>query len=58
MSLVPFVTCDLLDDHPDKDIQVVTPSLDGRFFKSYGARKTFYCHNLTTKCRSSADITC
>ena len=50
MSLVPFVTCDLLDDHPDKDIQVVTPSLDGRFFKSYGARKTFGGQIVTVKC--------
>ncbi|RTY93722.1 putative 4-hydroxy-4-methyl-2-oxoglutarate aldolase, partial [Staphylococcus aureus] len=41
MSSVPFVTCDLLDDNPDKDLQVVTPCLDGKFFKSYGARKSF-----------------
>ncbi len=42
MATAPFVTCDLLDDHPEKDIQVVTPSLDGKFFQSYGARKKFW----------------
>lgn len=36
-----FVTCDLLDDHPELDLQVVSPSMDGKFFRSYGARKTF-----------------
>lgn len=41
MSTVAFVTCDLLDDNPDKQLQVVTPSMDGKFFKSYGARKSF-----------------
>ena len=40
-TVVPFVTCDLLDDHPDKNIQVLVPSLDGKSFKSYGARQTF-----------------
>ncbi|MGL5140064.1 MAG: putative 4-hydroxy-4-methyl-2-oxoglutarate aldolase, partial [Acinetobacter baumannii] len=33
MSTVPFVTCDLLDDNPEKDLQVVMPSMDGKFFK-------------------------
>ncbi len=41
VSTVPFVTCDLLDDNPEKDLQVVIPSMDGKFFQSYGARKTF-----------------
>ena len=50
MSNVAFVTCDLLDDHPDLDIQVVIPSLDGKFFKSYGARKTFGGEVVTVKC--------
>lgn len=49
-TTVPFVTCDLLDDHTDKDIQVLTPSLDGRFFKSYGMRKTFGGQIVTVKC--------
>ena len=50
MSTVPFVTCDLLDDHPDKDLQVVIPSLDGKFFQSYGARKSFGGQVVTVKC--------
>ena len=50
MATIPFVTCDLLDDNPEKDLQVVTPSLDGKFFKSYGARKTFGGQVVTVKC--------
>ncbi|MGE8540333.1 MAG: ribonuclease E activity regulator RraA [Acinetobacter sp.] len=50
MSTVPFVTCDLLDDHPEKEIQVVTPSMDGKYFKSYGARKSFGGQAVTVKC--------
>ena len=50
MTTVPFVTCDLLDDHPDKDLQVVIPSLDGKFFQSYGARKSFGGQVVTVKC--------
>ena len=47
---VPFVTCDLLDDNPKKDIQTLIPSMDGRFFQSYGARKTFGGQVVTVKC--------
>ena len=50
MTTVPFVTCDLLDDNPDKDIQTLIPSMDGKFFKSYGARKTFGGQIVTVKC--------
>ncbi|MGB8696416.1 ribonuclease E activity regulator RraA [Acinetobacter sp.] len=50
MSKAAFVTCDLLDDHPDKEIQVVIPSMDGKFFKSYGARKSFAGQVVTVKC--------
>lgn len=50
MSNIAFATCDLLDDHPDLDIQVVIPSLDGKFFKSYGARKSFGGQVVTVKC--------
>lgn len=50
MSNVPFVTCDLLDEHPDLSIQVLIPSLDGKFFKSYGARKSFGGQIVTVKC--------
>lgn len=48
--MVEFVTCDLLDDNPEKNIQVVTPSLDGKFFKSYGQRKAFGGEIVTVKC--------
>lgn len=34
VSTVAFVTCDLLDDNPDKQLQVVTPSMDGKFSKA------------------------
>lgn len=50
MTTAAFVTCDLLDDHSDKDLYVVTPCLDGKFFKSYGARKTFCGQIVTVKC--------
>lgn len=50
VSTAPFVTCDLLDDHPEKKLQVVTPSMDGKFFKSYGARKSFGGQVVTVKC--------
>lgn len=50
VSTVPFVTCDLLDDYPDHKLQVVTPCLDGKFFKSFGARKTFAGQIVTVKC--------
>lgn len=51
---VAFVTCDLLDDfsenQPEKNIQTLTPSMDGHFFKSYGARKSFGGQIVTVKC--------
>lgn len=50
MTAVPFVTCDLLDDHPEKNLQVVSPYLDGKFFKSYGARQSFSGQVITVKC--------
>lgn len=45
-----FVTCDLLDDNADKDIQVVSPSMDGKFFRSFGGKK----HSAGRQLRSSA----
>ncbi len=43
MVTTAFVTCDLLDDHPELDLQVVSPSMDGKFFrKAYGARKSLW----------------
>lgn len=50
MSTAAFVTCDLLDDHTDVDFQVLTPSLEGKFFNSYGARKSFAGQIVTVKC--------
>ena len=50
MSTPAFVTCDLLDDHPEHDFQVVSPSIDGQFFKSYGAIKSFGGQVVTVKC--------
>lgn len=50
MQSTSFVTCDLLDDHPDLDMQVVTPSLDGKFFRSFGACKSFAGQIVTVKC--------
>ena len=51
---VAFVTCDLLDDfsenQPEKNIQTLIPSMDGHFFKSYGARKSFGGQIVTVKC--------
>ncbi|WP_343594787.1 ribonuclease E activity regulator RraA [Acinetobacter sp.] len=48
--MVSFVTCDLLDDHPDEEIQVIGPSIDGKFFSSYGKVKTFGGEIATIKC--------
>lgn len=50
MSKPHFVTCDLLDDHPELELQVLSPSLDGKAFKSYGARKSFAGQIVTVKC--------
>lgn len=50
MTTPTFVTCDLLDDHPDLDIQVLYPSIDGKFFKSYGGVKSFSGEAVTVKC--------
>lgn len=44
-----FVTCDLLDDNADKDIQVVSPSMDGKFFRSFGGKKAFGGQAVTVK---------
>lgn len=45
-----FVTCDLLDDNEGRGIQVVSPSLDGKFFRSFGGRKAFGGQAVTVKC--------
>ncbi|AXI02366.1 ribonuclease E activity regulator RraA [Aquirhabdus parva] len=45
---VDFVTCDLLDDHPDT--QVCSPSIDGKSFRNFGGRKAFGGLVVTVKC--------
>ena len=50
MTSPAFVTCDLLDDNPEKELQTLIPSMDGRFFQSYGARKSFGGQIVTVKC--------
>lgn len=45
-----FVTCDLLDDNENQGIQVVSPSLDGKFFRNFGGRKAFGGQVVTVKC--------
>lgn len=49
-----WVTCDLLDDHEAAvtagDIQVMSPSLDGRFFRSFGGRHQVAGQVVTVKC--------
>ncbi len=47
-AIKPFVTCDLLDDHPDT--QVCQPSMDGKFFRSFGGRRSFFGEVVTIKC--------
>ncbi|WP_026470276.1 ribonuclease E activity regulator RraA [Alkanindiges illinoisensis] len=43
-----FVTCDLLDDHPQT--QVMSPSIDGKSFRNFGGRKAFGGEVVTVKC--------
>jgi regulator of ribonuclease activity A len=45
---LPFVTCDLLDDHPDT--QVCHPSIDGKSFRNFGGKKAFGGEVVTVKC--------
>lgn len=48
MSNVAFVTCDLLDENPDT--QVISPSIDGKYFKNFGGRNAFGGEVVTVKC--------
>lgn len=43
-----FVTCDLLDDHPQT--QVCSPAIDGKSFRNFGGRKAFGGEVVTVKC--------
>ena len=45
-----FVTCDLLDNHEDKDLSVISPSMDGKSFKNFGGHSTFGGQVVTVKC--------
>lgn len=45
---VAFVTCDLLDEHPDT--QVCQPNMEGKYFRSFGGRRSFYGPVVTVKC--------
>ncbi len=51
-AVVNFVTCDLLDDHPDlqNELQVCSPSIDGKSFRNFGGRKAFGGQIVTVKC--------
>ncbi|OOR93171.1 ribonuclease activity regulator protein RraA [Moraxella caviae] len=48
--MVDFVTCDLLDANENSGIQVMSPSLDGKFFRSFGGRAAFGGQAVTVKC--------
>lgn len=45
---VAFVTCDVLDDHPNT--QVCSPSIDGKSFRNFGGRVAFGGEVVTVKC--------
>ncbi|WP_049238040.1 ribonuclease E activity regulator RraA [Moraxella canis] len=45
-----FVTCDLLDDHSDQAISVVSPSIDGKSFRNFGGHHSFGGQVVTVKC--------
>lgn len=45
-----FVTCDLLDDNPEKSISVVSPYVDGKRFISFGKHTAFSGQIITVKC--------
>lgn len=48
MTLENFITCDLLDEHPD--CQVCTPNMEGKRFFSYGGHAKFGGEVVTVKC--------
>ncbi len=43
-----FVTCDLLDENPES--QVCLPNIEGKSFRSFGARDKFCGEIVTVKC--------
>ena len=48
MTIDNFVTCDLLDAHPD--CQVCAPNMEGKRFFSYGGKSKFGGEVVTVKC--------
>lgn len=44
----PFVTCDLLDDHPE--CQVAAPYVDGKMWRVFGGNRAFGGPVVTVKC--------
>lgn len=48
--MVDFITCDLLDEHEQCDIQVINPHLNGFEFKHYGGTTRFAGQAVTVKC--------
>lgn len=47
-KLSNFVTCDLLDNHPE--CQVFLPNIEGKRFYNYGGHKSFFGQIVTVKC--------
>ncbi|MFB2538336.1 MULTISPECIES: ribonuclease E activity regulator RraA [unclassified Acinetobacter] len=50
ITMQNFVTCDLLDDHEDLAIQVLSPVINGLKFQSYGGHTRFAGQAVTVKC--------
>lgn len=48
LTLDNFVTCDVLDEHPD--CQVCQPNMEGKRFFSYGGHSKFGGEVVTVKC--------
>ncbi|MEB3766555.1 ribonuclease E activity regulator RraA [Acinetobacter sp. MD2] len=48
--MTSFVTCDVLDDYPDRNIQVISPYLNGYTFKRYGKVASFAGEIVTVQC--------
>lgn len=45
-----FVTCDLLDNHSDKIISVVSPSIDGKRFRNFDGHHSFGSQGWPDRC--------
>ena len=49
------VTCDLLDNHSDKTISVVSPSIDGNRFRNFGGHHSFGGQGWSGRCDELMD---